>query len=120
MIVVVVFFIHMAIIEDFQKLDIRVGKVIEVRIFPNAKNPAFQVWVDFGEEIGIKKSSAQITELYTQEELVGKQVVAVVNFPPRQIGNFMSEVLILGGVGNTGEVTLLMPERVVQNGTKVL
>jgi len=103
---------------DFEKVEIRVGTITEVRDFPEAKNPAFQVWIDFGEEIGIRKSSAQITMLYTKEELVGKQVVAVVNFPKKQIATFMSECLVLG-VMNGKEVTLLTPDKTVANGLKI-
>lgn len=103
---------------DFSKVDIRIGTVTEVKEFPEARNPAFQLKVDFG-ELGIKKTSAQITELYTRESLIGKQVVAVVNFPPKQIANFMSECLILGGLGAEKEVVLLQPERKVFNGIKV-
>lgn len=103
---------------DFEKVEIRVGTITEVRDFPEAKNPAFQVWIDFGEEIGIRKSSAQITMLYTKGELVGKQVVAVVNFPKKQIATFMSECLVLG-VMNGKEVTLLTPDKTVANGLKI-
>ena len=103
---------------DFEKVEIRVGTITEVRDFPEAKNPAFQVWIDFGEDIGIKKSSAQITKLYNKEELNGKQVVAVVNFPKKQIATFMSECLVLGVV-NGKEVTLLTPDRPVANGLKI-
>lgn len=104
--------------QDFSKLDIRVGTIVKANDFPKAKNPAFQIHVDFG-NLGIKKTSAQITQLYSKEELIGKQVVAVVNFPPKQIANFMSECLILGGLGNEKEVILLQPERNVFNGMKV-
>ena len=86
----------MATFDDFMKLDIRVGEIVEAEIFEKAKKPAYKLWVDFGEEFGTKRSSAQITESYKREELVGKQVLGVVNFPPRQIADFMSEVLILG------------------------
>lgn len=108
----------MATIEDFHKLDIRVGTVTNVEEFPEAKKPAFKVYVDFG-PLGVKKSSAQITQLYTQESLVGKQVIAVVNFPPRQVGPFVSEVLILGAVANSRGTVLLAPERKVENGDKI-
>lgn len=103
---------------DFEKLDIRVGTIIGVNDFPEARNPAYQLVIDFG-ELGTKKSSAQITTLYTKDNLINTQVIAVVNFPPKQIGKFMSECLVLGVVGAQKEVTLLQPERNVQNGLKI-
>lgn len=103
---------------DFAKVDMRVGTVISAEVFKEARNPAYILQIDFG-ELGIKKTSAQITKLYTTEELVGKQVVAVVNFPPKQIANIMSECLVLGGLGGDKEVVLLNPERTVKNGTKI-
>ena len=108
----------MAIFDDFLKLDIRVGTIINAKIFEKAKKPAYQLEVDLGEKIGIKKSSAQITEQYTPEELIGKQVLAVVNFPPRQIANFMSEVLVLGTYSDGG-VVLITPDKAVTNGDKL-
>jgi tRNA-binding protein len=102
---------------DFEQLDIRVGTIIEAFVFEGARNPAYQLRIDFG-ELGIKKSSAQITELYTPEVLIGKQIIAVVNFPPKQIGKFMSECLVLGVMGAEG-VVLLQPEREVENGKQV-
>lgn len=108
----------MATFDDFMKLDIRVGEVIEVNDFKKAKKPAYQLKVDLGEEIGIKKSSAQIKDLYQAEDLVGKQVMAVVNFPPRQIADFMSEVLVLGVYGDDG-VVLIQPDQKVKNGDKL-
>ncbi|WP_273853819.1 tRNA-binding protein [Guptibacillus spartinae] len=108
----------MATLDDFMKLDIRVGEVIEVNDFKKAKKPAYQLKVDLGEEIGIKKSSAQIKDLYQAEDLVGKQVMAVVNFPPRQIADFMSEVLVLGVYGDDG-VVLIQPDQKVKNGDKL-
>lgn len=108
-----------ATIEDFQKLDIRVGKVIEVNDFPEARKPAYQLTIDFGAEVGIKKSSAQITEHYTKEELIGRQVLCVVNFPPRQIGPFMSEVLTLGVPDENGKVVLIKPTEEVPLGGKL-
>ncbi len=103
---------------EFEKVDMRVGTVIDVQEFPEAKNPAYKVTIDFGSEIGIKKTSAQITVLYKKEDLIGVQVVAVVNFPKKQIANFMSECLILGAVQNR-EVTLLTPTMTVSNGLKI-
>lgn len=108
----------MATIEDFNKLDIRVGTIISAENFENAKRPAYKLKIDFGETIGIKNSSAQITERYRTEDLVGKQILAVVNFPPRQVANFMSEVLVLG-VYSTGGVVLISPETPANNGEKL-
>ena len=108
----------MATIEDFLKLDIRVGTVTEAEVFEKAKKPAYKLKIDFGEEIGVKKSSAQITERYTVNELIGKQVLAVVNFPPRQIADFMSEVLVLGTLGEGG-VVLVSPDKPVNNGDRL-
>src|SRR3989339_1210206 len=96
--------------EDFEKIDIRVGKIIEVNYFPEAKKPAYKLTIDFGGEIGIKMSSVQITARYTKDELAGKQVIAVVNFPPKKIGPFMSEVLTLGLPDEQGNVILLSPD----------
>lgn len=106
-------------VDQFFQVDIRVGTVIQVEDFPEARRPAYKVWVDFGEEVGIKKSSAQITDLYNKEQLLNRQVVAVVNFPPRQIGPFMSEILILGAVQGDQTVVLLKPDHPVQNGLKI-
>ena len=108
----------MATFDDFMKLDIRVGEIVEVDDFKKARKPAYQLKVDLGEEIGIKKSSAQIKDLYEQEDLIGKQVMAVVNFPPRQIADFMSEVLVLGVYGDKG-VVLIQPDQKVKNGDKL-
>ena len=108
----------MATFDDFMKLDIRVGTIVSAKVFEKARRPAYQLEVDLGEEIGIKKSSAQITDRYQPEELVGKQVMAVVNFPPRQIANFMSEILVLGTYSEGG-VVLIGPERKVKNGDKL-
>ncbi len=105
--------------EDFEKVEMRVGTIIAAEDFPKAKNPAYQLTIDFG-DFGVKKSSAQITKLYQKEDLVGKQVVAVTNFPPKQIANFYSECLVLGVVGDEKEVTLLQPERQVPNGLRIL
>ncbi|MDD2181492.1 MAG: tRNA-binding protein [Bacilli bacterium] len=108
----------MANFEDFMKLDIRVGEIIEAEFFEKTRKPAYKLLVDFGDEIGIKKSSAQITEVYNKEELIGKQVLGVVNFPSRQIADFMSEVLVLGTYSKQG-VVLIQPERQVQKGDKL-
>lgn len=107
----------MAIFEDFAKLDIRVGTIISAEIFKKAKKPAYKLTIDFG-ELGIKKSSAQITELYTPETLKGKQVLAVVNFPPKQIADFMSEALVLGTYGKNG-VILAVPDLPASDGDKL-
>lgn len=97
--------------DDFLKVDIRCGRVIDAQPFPEARKPALKLWIDFGPEIGVKKTSARIAELYAPETLIGRQVMAVVNFPPRQIGPFMSEVLTLGVADAEGRVVLLAPER---------
>jgi tRNA-binding protein len=104
--------------EDFSKVDIRVGTILEVSDFPKARNPSYQIKIDFG-ELGIRNSSAQVTALYNKEDLTGKQVIAVTNFPPKQIANFISECLVLGVYGDTNEVILLHPERAVANGAKI-
>jgi tRNA-binding protein len=104
--------------DDFAKIDIRAGTITEVNNFPKAKNPAWQITIDFG-ELGIKRSSAQITHLYEKEALVGKQVIAIVNFPPKQIANFFSECLVLGVYTDKKEVVLLTPDRPVENGWKI-
>lgn len=104
--------------DDFAKIDIRVGEIIKAEVFEKARKPAYKLYVDFGDEIGIKKSSAQITDLYKIEDLVGKQVLAVVNFPPRQIADFMSEILVLGTYSKDG-VVLIQPERNVDKGDKL-
>ncbi|SEH69883.1 tRNA-binding protein [Paenimyroides aquimaris] len=104
---------------DFEKLDLRVGTIVDAQIFEKAKNPAYKLWIDFGSEIGVRKTSAQITVLYGIDDLIGKQIVAVVNFLPKQIANFMSECLVLGVVGTNKEVTLLTPGKVVENGLAI-
>jgi tRNA-binding protein len=105
--------------DDFLKIDIRVGTVVEAMPFPEARKPAYKLKIDFGEEIGIKRSSAQITVHYRLEELIGRQVAGVVNFPPRQIGPYMSEVLTLGFADENGDIVLLGPERKVPNGSRM-
>jgi len=108
----------MVTFEEFQKVDMRVGKIIKIEDFPEARIPAYRLTIDFGKEIGIKKSSAQITKLYKKDDLKGKQVIAVVNFPPRQVANFMSEVLVLGFVVHKG-VVLLRPDEEIPIGSRV-
>lgn len=108
----------MAKFKDFMKLDIRVGKIIKAEDFEKANDPAYKLWLDFGEDIGQKKSSAQITELYQIEDLIGKQVLAVVNFSPKQIADFMSEVLVLGVYSGKG-VVLIEPEQEVKLGSRL-
>lgn len=103
---------------DFEKVEIRTGTIVAVDTFPQARKPAYKLTIDFG-EFGTKRTSAQITALYNTEELIGKQVVAVVNFPPKQIATFMSECLVLGAVAADGTVTLLQPERKTENGQRI-
>lgn len=105
--------------ETFQQVDMRTGTITDVQSFPEARIPAWKLWVDFGEEVGMKKTSAQITDLYQKEDLLGRQVIAVVNFPPKQIGKFMSECLVLWVIGTWEGVVLLQPEKEVSNGLKI-
>jgi len=104
--------------DEFMRVEMRVGTILSAEIFKEVRNPAYKITIDFG-EFGIRKTSAQVTALYQPEELIGKQVVAVINFPPKQIANMMSECLVLGGMGDDKEVTLLQPERAVKNGTRI-
>lgn len=104
---------------DFEKIDIRTGTIIEVNDFPKAKKPAYKLKIDFGSNIGVKNSSAQITVHYKKEELLHRQVVAVVNFPPKQIADFMSECLVLGVYDENNDVVLLQPDKPVKNGMKI-
>lgn len=106
-------------IDDFNKVDIRVGRVVRVEEFPAARKPALKLFIDFGPQIGIKKTSAQITNLYSKENLIGKQVLAVVNFPPKQVGSFMSEVLVLGVSDESNAIVLVGPDQQVPNGQRL-
>ncbi|XKT74842.1 MAG: tRNA-binding protein [Patescibacteria group bacterium UBA2163] len=104
---------------DFEKVDLRVGTVVDVQDFPEARKPAYKLEIDFGEEIGTKKSSAQITKHYSKEDLVGRQVLAVINFPPKQVGPFMSECLVTGFADEQGDIVLTSPEKPVPNGSRL-
>jgi tRNA-binding protein len=105
--------------EEFERVEMRVGTILEVNDFPEAQKPAYQLVIDFGVEIGILKSSAQITVRYKKDDLVGRQIVAVINFPKKQIGKFMSECLVLGAVGEQGDVVLLSPDFKIENGLRI-
>ncbi len=104
---------------EFERVEMRVGTILEVNDFPEARKPAYQLTVDFGSEIGIRKTSAQITLRYQKEDLISRQIVAVVNFPKKQIGKFMSECLVLGAVGESGDVILLAPDFKIKNGLRI-
>lgn len=104
---------------EFERVEMRVGTILEVNDFPEARKPAYQLTVDFGSEIGIRKTSAQITLRYQKEDLINRQIVAVVNFPKKQIGKFMSECLVLGAVGESGDVILLAPDFKIENGLRI-
>jgi len=105
--------------DDFMKVDMRVGTIIHAELFEGLNKPAYKIHIDFGNEIGIKKTSAQVTKLYQPEDLLNKQVIGVVNFPPKQIKNFFSECLLMGAVGENGEITLLQTEREIKNGLRI-
>ena len=105
--------------DEFQKVEIRVGTIVEVQEFPEARKPAFKLWVDFGQEFGVRKTSAQVTKNYEKENLMGRQVAAVMNFPSKQIGKFMSEILVLGFPDDEGEVVLVSVDKPVPNGGKL-
>ncbi|MFC3810015.1 tRNA-binding protein [Lacihabitans lacunae] len=105
--------------EDFEKIDMRVGTIQKAEVFEKARKPAYKLWIDFGNEIGVKKTSAQITNLYSPEELINKQIIAVVNFPPKQIADFMSECLVMGVYNKNGDVILINPNLPTENGNKI-
>lgn len=105
--------------QEFEAVDIRVGTIVRVEPFPKARKPAYKIWVDLGEEIGVKQSSARITDLYAMDELPGRQVLCVVNFAPKQVADFMSEVLVTGFIQEEGQVVLAQPDRKVSNGLKL-
>lgn len=105
--------------QDFEKIEMRLGTIIKVNDFPEAQKPAYQLTIDFGKEIGLKKSSAQITKRYTKENLLGKQIIAVVNFPKKQIGKFMRECLVLGSINDENDIVLLTSDLPVANGLKI-
>lgn len=104
---------------EFEKVEMRVGTILEVHDFPEARKPAYQLTIDFGSDLGIRKTSAQITKRYKKEDLMNRQIVAVVNFPKKQIGKFMSECLVLGAVGKNGDVILLAPDFKIENGLQI-
>jgi tRNA-binding protein len=104
---------------EFEKVEMRVGTILEVNDFPEARKPAYQLTIDFGSDIGIRKTSAQITKRYQKEELIQRQIIAVVNFPKKQIGKFMSECLLLGAMGEEGDVILIAPDFRIENGLRI-
>ena len=105
--------------DDFENVELRAGTIVAVEEFPEARRPAYKIQADFGPELGIRKSSAQVTHLYSREDLVGRQIIGVLNFPPKQIGPFLSEFLVTGFVGDDGSVVLAVPERPVENGSRL-
>lgn len=105
--------------QDFEKIDLRAGTIVDVQDFPKARKPAYKIWVDLGKEIGVKRSSAQVTTHYSKEQLLGKQVLCVINFPPKQVADFISEILVTGFILPEGDVILAQPERLVPNGTRL-
>ena len=105
--------------QEFEQVELRTGTITEVMDFPEARQPAWKLVIDFGDDIGTRKSSAQITDLYSKEELLGKQIVAVINFPPKQIGPFMSECLVTGFAGEDGSIVLAIPDKTIPNGVKI-
>lgn len=104
---------------DFERVDLRAGTIVQVEDFPEARKPAYRIWVDFGAELGVKKTSAQVTAIYSKDDLVGKQIIGVVNFPPKQIGNFISEFLLTGFPDENGHVVIAQTERKVKNGSRL-
>lgn len=104
---------------DFERVDLRAGTIVQVEDFPEARKPAYRIWVDFGAELGVKKTSAQVTAIYSKDDLVGKQIIGVVNFPPKQIGNFISEFLLTGFPDENGHVVIAQPEQHIKNGLRL-